>query len=57
VAAAAGGQRGPQEGLRLGGAMTDERVPEGRARLGEEVASVTDERVPEGRARLGEEVI
>jgi hypothetical protein len=37
--------------------MTDERVPEGRARLGEEVVSIADERVPEGRARLGEEVV
>jgi hypothetical protein len=37
--------------------MTDERVPEGRARLGEEVVAITDERVPEGGARLGEEVI
>ena len=37
--------------------MTDERVPEGRARLGEEVVYTTDERVPEGRARLGEEVV
>jgi len=27
--------------------MTDERVPEGRARLGEEVVYQTDERVPE----------
>jgi hypothetical protein len=36
---------------------TDERVPEGRARLGEEVGTMTDERVPEGRARLGEEVV
>jgi hypothetical protein len=37
--------------------MTDERVQEGRARLGEEVVDMTDERVQEGRARLGEEVL
>ena len=36
--------------------MTDERVQEGRARLGEEVEGMTDERVQEGRARLDEEV-
>jgi hypothetical protein len=37
--------------------MTDERVQEGGARLGEEVVSMTDERVQEGGARLGEEVV
>ena len=37
--------------------MTDERVQEGSARLGEEVVYVTDERVQEGSARLGEEVV
>ncbi len=38
-------------------ALTDERVQEGGARLGEEVGSLTDERVQEGGARLGEEVV
>jgi hypothetical protein len=37
--------------------MTDERVPEGRARLGEAVVLMTDERVLEGGARLGEAVV
>jgi hypothetical protein len=39
------------------GAVTDERVQEGGARLGEEVVYLTDERVQEGGARLGEEVV
>jgi len=37
--------------------MADERVQEGRARLGEEAVCVADERVQEGRARLGEEAV
>ncbi len=37
--------------------MTDVRVQEGGARLGEEVVWMTDVRVQEGGARLGKEVV